>query len=66
MKITQYCQCGCQIELEFGKRFKRGKCPACKTRFKYKESADGALTYVYKIKDLDKMERVREANYGTV
>lgn len=55
MKITQYCQCGYQMELDFGKRFKRGKCPVCKTKFKYKESADGALTYIYKTKDLDRM-----------
>lgn len=54
------------MELDFGRRLKRGKCPVCKTKFKYKESADGVLTYIYKAKDLDKMERIREANYGTV
>ena len=24
MKITQYCQCGCQMELEFGKSSNEG------------------------------------------
>ena len=52
MKITQYCiKCGCKMELDFGKRFKRGKCPRCKTKFKYKEGENGALTYDFKIKE---------------
>lgn len=54
MKITQYCmKCGCKMELDFGRKFKRGKCPRCKTKFKYKEGENGALTYDFKTKDID-------------
>ena len=53
MKITQYCmRCGTQMELDFGHKKKRGKCPGCKMKFKYFESEDGALSYIYKTKDV--------------
>ena len=56
MKITQYCmKCGGQMQLDFGRRFKKGCCPRCKLKFRYKEAEYGALVYDYKeadIKDL--------------
>ncbi len=56
MKITQYCiRCGCKMELNFGRRFKRSQCPGCKLKFKYKEAENGGLTYDYNqddVKDL--------------
>ncbi len=53
MKITQYCiRCGCKMELDFGRRFKRSQCPGCKLRFRYKEAENGALTYDYKQEDV--------------
>lgn len=49
MKLTQYCgRCGCKLELNFGRLFKRTRCPCCKTKIKYKETKDGMLRYIYK------------------
>lgn len=53
MKITQYCmKCGCKMELNFGRRFKRSQCPGCKLKFRYKEAENGALTYDFKEADV--------------
>lgn len=53
MKITQYCmKCGCKMELDFGRRFKRSQCPGCKLKFRYKEAENGALTYGFKEADV--------------
>lgn len=53
MEITQYCiKCGTKMELDFGRKYKRRKCPGCKLKFRYKESENGALTYSYKEKDV--------------
>lgn len=53
MKKTQYCmKCGTQMELDFGQRFKRGQCPGCQLRFRYKEDANGEQTYEYKLDDV--------------
>ena len=53
MKITQYCmKCGGKMELDFGRRFKRSRCPRCKLKFRYKEAENGALTYDYKEEDI--------------
>lgn len=53
MKITQYCvRCGTKMELDFGRRFKRSRCPGCKLRFSYREGTNGELTYDYKVDDV--------------
>lgn len=35
------------MELNFGRFYKRTRCPCCKTKFKYRETKDGVLRYVH-------------------
>lgn len=35
------------MELNFGRFYKRTRCPCCKTKFKYRETKDGVLRYIY-------------------
>ena len=59
MKITQYCgRCGCKLELNFGRLYKRTRCPSCKIKIKYRKTKDGILRYHYTVKEKGVIERV--------
>lgn len=56
MKLAQYCMlCGCKMELDFEKKTKKGQCPKCKTKFKYRVAENGALDYIFKTDDVKDM-----------
>lgn len=56
MKLAQYCMlCGCKMELDFESKTKKGQCPRCKTKFKYKVGENGSLDYIFKTDDVKDM-----------
>ena len=69
MKKTQFCmKCGQQLDLDFEEKWKHGRCPACKVKFKYRLNADGSWSYDYKAKESDIFKEVKDggALHGSV
>lgn len=58
---TQYCiRCGQQLDLDFGKRWKRCKCPACKLKFKYRMNKDGSWSYDFRVREEELFKEVED------